>query len=189
MRYSLILSVVLFLTNPELIMFGARNDSQLISHINTLDKQSICHLSVRKIFEGDTDRGMEATLHECADSMQRIEIIFGLSRKDLILRYFLVSGGAAKAEVFERKYRSTADGNADFNSPLPPTSRGILYFDGVKLLSFSSNQMLDITDKDKNAKALAFMNLVNAVRAALLSNDPHPEFDSISFLTGVFGNR
>jgi hypothetical protein len=170
-------------------MSGATQDFELIRHTNTLDKQSICHLSVRKIFEGDTDRGMEATLHECTDSVQRIEVIFGLSRKDLILRYLLVSGRAAKAEVFERKYRSTADGDADFDRPLPATSRGILYFDGVKLVSVPSNQMLDIAEKDKNAKALAFLNLLNAVRAALLSNDPHPEFDSVSFLTGVFGNR
>jgi hypothetical protein len=47
---------------------------------------------------------------------------------------------------------------------------------------------LNISEKNKDAKAVAFINLVSAVRVALKSSDPHPEFDSISFLTGIFGN-
>ena len=95
---------------------------------------------------------------------------------------------AVKAEVIERRYRSTADGDPDFKNPLPPTSKGVLYFEGLKLKSISSGQTLNISEKNKTAKAVAFINLVNAVRAALTSNNPRPEFESISFLTGIFGN-
>ena len=185
--FSLIAVVLLFSTILESTVRGDKDDVQLVDRINTLDQQSSCHLGVRKIFEGDTDRGMEATLHECVKGVQRIEIIFGLSQKDLIFHYLFVDGSAAKAEVLERKYRSTADADLDFKNPLPPTSRGVLYFDGLKLTSVSSGQTLNISEKNKNAKAVAFINLVNAVRAALMSSDPHPEFESISFLTGIFG--
>jgi hypothetical protein len=185
---SLISVVLLLLIISESTVLGDKDDAQLVNRINTLDKQSSCHLGVRKIFEGDTDRGMEATLQECAKGVQRIEMIFGLSRKDLIFRYLLVDGSVAKAEVLERKYRSTADADPDFKSPLLPTSGGVLYFDGTKVVSVISGQMLNISEKNKNAKAVAFINLVNAVRAALMSSDSRPEFESISFLTGIFGN-
>jgi hypothetical protein len=131
---------------------------------------------------------MEASLYDCAKGVERIEIIFGLSRKDLIFRYFLINQRAAKVEVLEQKYRSTADGDPDFKNPLPPAPRGVLYFDGLRLISIISGQTLNISEKNKDAKAVAFTNLVNAVRAALMSSDPHPEFESVSFLTGIFGN-
>jgi len=186
--FSLIVAVLLLLTTSRSTTLGDKEDANLVGQINTLDQRTRCKLAVRKIFEGDTDRGMEATLYDCANGVQRIEITFGLSRKDLIFRYLLVNGSAAKAEVRERKYRSTADGDPEFDKPLAPNSRGVLHFHGGRLVSISPEQTLDITKKNRNAKALAFINLVNVVRAALLSNDPHPEFDSISFLTGVFGN-
>jgi hypothetical protein len=186
--FSLTTAVLLLLTISESTTLGDKDDAKWIGDINTLDQRSSCKLALRKIFEGDTDRGMEATLYDCANGVQRIEITFGLSRKDLIFRYLLVNGSVAKAEVLERKYRSTADGDADFDKPLAPSSRGVLHFDGVRCVSISSDQTLDITEKNRNAKTLAFINLVNAVRAALLSTDPHPEFDSISFLTGIFGH-
>ena len=183
-----ILAFLLLLTISESPVLGDNNNTRLVDHIDTLDQQSRCHFAVRKIFEGDTDRGMEATLHDCANGVQRIKITFGLSRRDLIFRYLLINGTAAKAEVLERRYPSTADGDADFDRPFRPNSRGVLHFDGVKLVSISSRQTLGIKDKNKNAKALAFINLVDAVRAALLSNDPHPEFESTSFLAGIFEN-
>jgi hypothetical protein len=184
---SLVAAVLLLVTLSERSAIGDEHDARLVDHINTLDQQSTCHLMVKKIFEGDTDRGMEATLYNCPNGVQRIEIIFGLSRKDLILRYLLVNGSAAKADVLDRKYRSTADGDVDFDHPLPSSSRGVLYFDGVRLVSISSDRSLDITEKNRSAKALAVINLANAVRAALLSKEPHPDFESISFLTGIFG--
>jgi hypothetical protein len=186
--FSFTAAVLVLLTISELPVLGEKDDEKLVDHINTLDQRSNCKLAVRKIFEGDTDRGMEATLWECANGVQRIEIVFGLSRKDLIFRYLLVNGSAAKAEVLERKYRSTADGDTDFNRPLAPSSRGVLHFDGVRLVSISSHQTLDLTEKNKNAKSLAFINLANAVRTMLLSANPHPEFESISFLRGIFEN-
>jgi hypothetical protein len=114
-------------------------------------------------------------------------IIFGLSRKDLIFRFLLANGRAAKAEVLERKYQSTPDGDPNFDKPLPPSTRGVLHFEGTRFLSISPGQTLDITEKNKAAKALAFINLINAARTALLSSEPHPEFESVSFLTGIFG--
>lgn len=186
--FSLLAVVFLFSTILESTALGDENGAQLVERVNILDQQSSCHLGVRKIFEGDTDRGMEATLYECAKGVQRIEIMFGLSRKDLIFRYLLVAGSTVKAQVLERKYRSTADADPDFKNPLPPTSRGVLYFDGLKLRSVISGQTLNVSEKNKSAKAVAFINLVNAVRAALMSSDSHPEFESISFLTGIFGN-
>jgi hypothetical protein len=186
--FSLLAVVFLFSTILESTVRGDQDGAQMVDHANILDQQSSCHLGVRKIFEGDTDRGMEAALYECAKGVQRIEIIFGLSRKDLIFRYLLVAGSTVKAEVLERKYRSTADADPDFKNPLSPTSRGALYFDGVKPISVTSGQTLNISEKNKNAKAVAFINLMNAVRAALMSSDLHPEFESISLLTGIFGN-
>ena len=189
MKRSFLIPAVLFLLiTSESSVFGGTKDSQVVRHIDALDQQSACHLTIRKIFEGDTDRGMEATLHDCGNAIQRIEILFGLSRKDLIFHYLLVNGNPIKAEILERKYRSTADADPDFKNPLPPTRRGVLYFDGLKLTSIISGETLKISEKNKNAKAVAFVNLVNAVQAALMSRDPHPEFESISFLTGIFGS-
>jgi hypothetical protein len=187
-HFSLVAAVLALLSILESSLIGDEHDAHLVRRINTLDQQSSCHKAVRKIFEADTDRGMEASLYRCGNNVERIEITFGLSRKDLIFRYLLVNGTAAKAEVLEQKYRSTADGDADFDRPLPRSSRGVFHFDGVRLVSVSSDQTLDITDKNKSAKSLALINLVNAVRAALLATDVHPEFESISFLTGIFGN-
>jgi len=185
---SLIAAVLLLATLSGRTARGDQDEARLVNHIKTLDQQSACHLMVKKIFDGDTDRGMEASLYDCTNGVQRIEIIFGLSRKDLIFRYLLVNGSAAKAEVLDRKYRSTADGDADFERPIPPSSRGVLYFDGVRLVSISSDQTLDIAEKNRNMKALAVINLANAVRSALLSKESHPDFESISFLTGIFGD-
>ena len=54
----------------------------------------------------------------------------------------------------------------------------MLYFDGVRLVSISSDQTLDIAEKNRNTKALAVINLANAVRSALLSKESHPDFES-----------
>jgi len=189
MKCFSLISAVLLLAISESTVFGDTDDSKLVGHINTLDKETICHLAVRKIFGGDTDRGMEGSLYDCANGVQRIEIIFGLSRKDVIFRYLLVNGSPAKVQVLDRKYRSTADGDADFDHPIPSSSRALLYFDGVRLVSISSDKSLDISQKNRNTKALALINLANAVRAALLSKEPHPDFESISFLTGIFGDQ
>jgi hypothetical protein len=169
-------------------LLGDLDDDQLVRDINALDQQSNCHLNVRKILEGDTDRGMEAAMYDCAQSVERIDVTFGLSRKDLVFRYLLRSGRIAKVEISERKYRSTADAALDFKNPLPCRSIGVLYFDGPRVISTMSGETLNITKKNKNTKAALFINLANAVRAALASSDPHPEFDSISFLTGILGN-
>jgi hypothetical protein len=187
-RLLAISPILLFLGIIEPLVLGDTTHEQVVREINALDQQSGCHLAIRKIFDGDTDRGMEAKLYNCAQGVQRIEIIFGLSRKDLIFRYLLVNQRAVKTEVLEQKYQSTPDADPDFKNPLPPTSRGILYFDGLRLISIISAENLNISEKNKNAKAVAFVNLVNAVRTALMSSDPHPEFESISFLTGIFGN-
>jgi hypothetical protein len=187
-RLKGVFAILVFLLVSEQFVLGDTNHGQSVGDINALDQQSRCHLAVRKIFEGDTDRGMKASLHDCAQGVERIEIIFGLSRKDLIFRYLLVNQRAVKAEVLEQRYRSNADADPDFKNPLPPTPRGVLYLNGLRAIAVISGESLNISEKNKNIKAVAFINLVNAVRAALKSSDPHPEFDSISFLTGIFGN-
>jgi hypothetical protein len=184
-RFLAIWSIFLIFTSE--FGQGETNHLRVVPEVQSLDQERGCQLAVRKVFDGDTDRGTEATLHNCDKDVQRIEVTFGLSRKDLIFRFLLANGAVVKAEVLERKFESNQDGEPNFDKPLQPSIRGILRFDGMRFLSISQGQTLDITEKNKTAKAQALINLLNAARSALLSREPHPEFESVSFLTGIFG--
>jgi hypothetical protein len=188
MARFLILAILSLIAASRAALLEASDDNELVRQIDTLSRQAHCHLAMRKVFAADTDRGTEASMYDCTEPVQRIEVTFGLSRKDVIINYVLLKGQVAKVDIVERKYRSTTDAVLDFSRPLPRRLVGRVYFQGPKLLSIESGETLNITKQNKNAKAASFINLVNALRAALASSDAHPEFESISFLTGIFGN-
>ena len=189
MRRPIILAVLFIVTIGQAMSHtSASDDKQLMRKIDAADRRSSCRLTERKILEGDTDRGMEVANYHCGESLEKIVVLFGLSKKDLIFRYVLTDGNVARLEVSERKYRSTADAGPDFKNPLPPTIIGVFYFAGARLISSrTSTGNLVITEQNKPDKTAAFLRMVEAAQAALRSTQPHPEFDAVSLLTAIFG--
>ena len=70
-RFTWTLAIFLCLLFTETSVPGVTNHEQVSPGIKAFDKQRDCHLEVRKIFDGDTDRGMEASLYNCAQSSNR----------------------------------------------------------------------------------------------------------------------